>query len=184
MIALPQHRMTVPEFLRWAETQDRGRYELLRGEIVAMAPERIRHNLVKLNIAVALREAVRAAGLSCTVFTDGVTVVIGDDTAYEPDAAVQCEGKADLDGTVAEAPLIVVEVTSPSSEKTDAAGKLADYFTVETVQHYLIADPIRRLVVAHRRASSTIETRIVREGYLRLDPPGLDLAIGAFFELP
>jgi Uma2 family endonuclease len=31
-------RMTVPEFLAWAETQDSGRYELVRGEIVAMAP--------------------------------------------------------------------------------------------------------------------------------------------------
>jgi Uma2 family endonuclease len=36
-------RMTVPEFLAWAESQDQGRYELVRGEIVAMAPERLEH---------------------------------------------------------------------------------------------------------------------------------------------
>lgn len=31
-------RMTVAEFLDWASTQPRGRYELVQGEVVAMAP--------------------------------------------------------------------------------------------------------------------------------------------------
>ena len=47
MTAQPKQRMTVPEFLAWAAAQPRGRYELVRGEIVAMAPERARHNLVE-----------------------------------------------------------------------------------------------------------------------------------------
>ena len=43
--------MTVQEFLAWAAAQPRGRYELVRGEVVAMAPERALHNLVKLQCA-------------------------------------------------------------------------------------------------------------------------------------
>ncbi len=54
MTAVPKHRMTVAEFLPWAAAQDRGRYELVRGEVVAMAPERARHNIVKKSIARAL----------------------------------------------------------------------------------------------------------------------------------
>ena len=82
--------MTVPEFLVWAAAQPRGRYELVRGEVVAMAPERVRHNLVKLAVARSLSAAVARAGLPCTVFTDGMTVVIDNETSREPDAAVQC----------------------------------------------------------------------------------------------
>ena len=53
-IALPKQRMKVPEFLAWAEAQPQGRYELVNGEVLVMAPERVRHNLVKLAVARAL----------------------------------------------------------------------------------------------------------------------------------
>src|SRR5262245_54629268 len=110
-------RMTVAEFLDWASAQPRGRYELVRGEVVAMAPERQRHLLVKGAVFVALREAVNRAGLPCAVFPDGATVVIDNEHAREPDAAVQRGVAGDLDSMILEAPLIVVEVTSPSSER-------------------------------------------------------------------
>ena len=83
-------RMKVAEFLDWAAAQTRGRYELVRGEVVAMAPERARHSLVKGEVFLALKNAVKRAGLPCTVFPDGMTVVIDDEHAREPDAAVQC----------------------------------------------------------------------------------------------
>jgi Uma2 family endonuclease len=54
--------MTVAEFLDWASTQSRGRYELVRGEVVAMAPERALHNIVKSEVYVALRDAISAPG--------------------------------------------------------------------------------------------------------------------------
>ena len=91
--------MTVPEFLAWAAKQPRGRYELVRGEVVAMAPERARHNLVKAAVFRALRDAVARAGVPCTVFTDGMTVVTDNDNSREPDAAVQCGIATDLDST-------------------------------------------------------------------------------------
>jgi Uma2 family endonuclease len=180
---MPKQRMRVPEFLVWAEAQPRGRYELVRGEIVAMAPERARHNVVKGNAFRALHDAVSRAGLPCTVFTDGITVVIDDETAYEPDAAIQCGVALDLDSMVAEEPLVVVEVISPTSEQTDTTGKLADYFTVPSIAHYLVVDPHRRFVVQHARGQGgVIATRIVREGEeLTLDPPGLAFAAAELF---
>jgi hypothetical protein len=50
MTAQSKPRMTVAEFLAWAAAQPRGRYGLVRGEVVAMAPERARHNLMKLAV--------------------------------------------------------------------------------------------------------------------------------------
>ncbi|TMJ66323.1 MAG: Uma2 family endonuclease, partial [Alphaproteobacteria bacterium] len=95
MTAQSKRRMTVQEFLAWAAAQPRGRYELVRGEVVAMAPERARHNLVKAAVFRALSDAVARAALPCTVFTDGMTVVIDNEHSREPDAAVQCNVATD-----------------------------------------------------------------------------------------
>jgi hypothetical protein len=51
-----------------------------------------------------------------------------------------------------------------------------------SLQHYLVADLKRRLVLHHRRGEGTaIPTEIVREGSLMLDPPGLTLALSDIF---
>lgn len=58
-------RMTLPEFFTWAETQDKGRYELIRGEIVAMSPERAEQARSKATIWRALEASIKRAGLAC-----------------------------------------------------------------------------------------------------------------------
>jgi Uma2 family endonuclease len=177
MTAQQKQRMTVPEFLAWASAQPRGRYELVRGEIVAMAPERARHNIAKLAVARALSDAVARAGVPCTVFTDGMTVVIDNDTSREPDAAIQCGVATDLDSTILEAPLIVVEVASPSSERDDTGDKLVEYFSVPSIRHYLIVKPVKNVVIHHaRNETGDISTRIVTDGEISLVPPGMAVA--------
>src|SRR4029079_7589301 len=174
MTAQSKRRMTVPEFLVWAAAQPRGRYELVRGEVVAMAPERARHNLVKAAVFRALGDAVALAGLPCTVFTDGMTVVIDDEHSREPDAAVQCGVATDLDSMILQAPLIVVQVTSPSSERDATGDKLVQYFSVASIRHYLIVNPTKRVVIHHARdGDGPIATRIMSEGQLDLSPPGM-----------
>ena len=169
-------RMTVDQFLVWAEGQP-GRWELVDGEPVRMAPERARHNKIKYLVCRALDDAVAAAGLDCEVFTDGMTVQIDSETCYEPDAAVQCGLKQDLDSVALPSPLIVVEVASPSSSKIDTTTKLIDYFKVASVSHYLILVPERRTVIHHSRDAVTIRTETVIGGTLRLDPPAIVIAV-------
>ncbi|WBK00500.1 hypothetical protein [Methylocystis parvus] len=36
--------MTTGEFLAWVQSQPKGNFELFRGEIVSMAPERAKHS--------------------------------------------------------------------------------------------------------------------------------------------
>ncbi len=183
MTALPIEKMTSQAFLDWTSSQPKGRYELVDGEVVAMAPERVRHVIVKGNVFSALRQAIGDAGLPCMVFTDGASVVINEWTTYEPDATVQCGVTVDLDSMVAEKPMIVVEVTSPSSDARDNSSKLADYFTVPSILHVLIVDPVRKILIQHSRGSGTdLVTRIVHSHeVLRLDPPGIVLAADGFY---
>jgi Uma2 family endonuclease len=182
---LPKRRMKVPEFLAWAEAQPRGRYELVDGEIVAMASERVRHNLVKGAVFEALGNAVKAAALPCTVFTDGVSVVINEETTREPDASVQCGVEADPDALTIDAPLIVVEVASPSSERHDLGEMLIEYFSVPSIRHYLIVLPEKRTIVHHRRSEEgDIITRIAANGDIVLDPPGMTVPVAALLGPP
>jgi len=168
-------RMTRSEFRRWAEQQPKGRFERVAGEVVAMTPERIAHVELKNNIWRALDDAVRAAGLACQALGDGVTVEVDKDTDYEPDAVVNCGEKLDPDAIAAPNPVIVVEVLSPSTQSTDTGEKLADYFRLPSVQHYLIVGTRRREIIHHRRVGHGIETRIIGSGRIQLDPPGIGL---------
>lgn len=170
-------RMTRSEFRGWAERQPKGRFERVAGEVVAMAPERAGHARLKMRVWQVLDHAVRTAGLACEAFGDGVTVEIDNDTDYEPDAVVNCGDRLDPDAIAAPNPVVVVEVLSPCTRSTDAGAKLADYFRLPSVQHYLMVDTRRREIVHHRRAGDRIETRIVDAGPIALDPPGIAIAV-------
>jgi Uma2 family endonuclease len=178
-------RMTADEFLAWALDQPGGRYELAAGEVIAMAPERAGHALVKLEAARALQDAVAAAGLPCQVFPDGMAVQIDEATVFEPDASVRCGPSLPEDAVVFSDPLIVLEVLSPSSRAQDSGAKLEAYFRLPSVRHYLIVNTGTRSVIHHASGEDgAIATRIHdghAGGELRLDPPGLLLRPADFF---
>jgi Uma2 family endonuclease len=183
MQTLPSHKMTVDEFLPWAEAQERGNYELHDGEVIAMSPERAVHWKVKFNVAFSLRNAIMAAGLECHAVPDGATVRISPRTAFEPDALVYCGGEVADNSLEVPNPLIVVEVLSPGTQVTDLRDKLRGYFTVPSVHHYLIVDPEKQMVIHHARGEGDdLKTRLVSTGELRLDPPGLTVTAASFFE--
>ena len=184
-------QMTVDEFLLWAEGEE-GRWELHDGvpvmissaAAVMMSPERAAHIRTKFSAAKALDGAVVTAGLPCEVFADGMAVRIDAGTTFEPDASVVC-GPRRPDETIAiDNPVIVVEVLSPSTAAIDHGRKLSGYFSILSVQHYLILDPERRVVIHHKRGSGdAIETRVLTGGDVRLDPPGFEVAVEALFPL-
>jgi len=182
MTALTKPRMTVDEFLAWAMTQP-ARYELHRGEVYVMSPENAGHAEIKFAIQRVLLAAISATGLSCYVLPDGMTVRIDDETAYEPDAIVYCGPKIARAAVEVANPLVVVEVLSPSTRSVDLSVKLAHYFRLPSVAHYLIVDPAQPMIIHHSRsgAGDTILTRVVTEGAIKLDPPGLELAVADIY---
>jgi Uma2 family endonuclease len=183
MTALPKHKMNVDEYLAWAQGRP-GRFELFAGTVYAMTPERAGHAQVKYAVQTALLSAIRRAGVACHMLPDGMTVRIDDDTAHEPDALVYCGQQLPAFAVEVSNPMIVVEVLSPSTRSIDASAKLAGYFRVAAVQHYLIVDPDKRLAVHHARGDAdVIATRIVRAGRLRLEPPGIELGVDELFRI-
>jgi Uma2 family endonuclease len=181
MTALPKHKMTVDEYLAWAQGKP-GRFELYAGVVYAMTPERAGHATVKFAVQMALRTAIRRSGVLCHMLPDGMTVRIDADTTHEPDALVYCGQMLPDSAVEVPNPMIVVEVLSPSTRHIDASAKLAGYFRIRDVQHYLIVDPDQRLVIHHARGEAgMVATRIIHDGRIVLDPPGIDIAVEELF---
>lgn len=181
-VALP-NRLTVDEFLVWSVQQERGRYELHDGVVIVQQPQNVAHLRLKKRIVELLDKAVLAASIPFYVFPDGATVRIAPRTAYEPDALVAPLPMPDDSSLEVPNPVIVVEVLSPGSVKRDLVDKVAGYFQVPSIAHYLVIDPEEKTVIWHRRASGGgIEPPLVmKDGTLRLDPPGIAIDVMAVF---
>lgn len=181
MAAPAKKPMTAAEFLQWADETQRKRCELVRGEVIAMAPERAEHSRIKARIWRALADAVERTGANCEAFIDSLGVAIDDYTVYEPDALVNCGDAVAPDSLLATSPVVVVEVISPSSRSLDTNAKLSDYFRVPTIAHYLVIDSKRRLVLHYSRDGDRIAIAFVKEGAIALAPPGLSIEIADIF---
>jgi Uma2 family endonuclease len=168
--------LTRDEFRRWVEGR-KERYERISGEPVAMSPERAQHVRVKNRMWAALDRAIREEGLDCEALGDGITIEVDAETDYEPDAVVNCGPRLGPDEVAVTNPVVVVEVLSPSTQSIDSSDKLADYFRVPSIQHYLIVRARRPEIIHHWRSGTEIVSRIVNVGTIRLDPPGISIAI-------
>jgi Uma2 family endonuclease len=182
----PDLRMSRDDYRRWAEAQACGRFERIDGVVVAMAPERASHADRKALIWLALRQAVAAAGLPCHVYPDGMTVEV-DDSDFEPDVVLHCGERLPGDANAVSDPMVIVEVLSPSTRGDDLTRKLVAYFRLPSVRHYLVFWADRPQVIHHRRRDDgqgddgRIETRMMMDGEVTLDPPGIAITVAEVY---
>jgi Uma2 family endonuclease len=169
--------LTVEQYLKKYEGVE-GRYELVDGQVLKMASETARHVRAKKRISRAFDKAVAEAKLNCEVFDDGMTIKIDKYTAREPDLSVQCAPKVDDNSLVLDNPLVVVEVVSPSSEFRDVYRKQIEYFSVPSIQHYIIVDQFKKVVLHNKRTGKdSFQTKIMGRGLIDLDPPGFRVSV-------
>ena len=181
MSVVAKEKLSADQFLVWAEAQE-GRWELYDGAAVAMSPERVAHAETKDQSVKALARAIESARAPCRALPDGLGVRINQRTIFEPDTLVYCGPRLPPEAIEVPNPIIVVEVLSPSTAARDHGAKLTGYFSLPGLSHYLIIDPERRVLIHHKRGQGDIiETRILTEGLLRLDPPGIATPVADMF---
>jgi Uma2 family endonuclease len=183
MTAIPKQKMTIAEFLNWADALPGDcRYELDRGVPVAMAPGTAQHVRAIMAAANALSAAVKSARLPCEVFVDGPGVQVDNKTAYIPDVSLNCGERLPDDARFLTNPIAVIEILSAPAQRMDKHVKLNGYFTAGSIRHYAVVDLADRIVFHHRRGENgLILTAILREGDLVLDPPGLTIPLSDMF---
>ncbi len=179
---LAQKLMTAEEFAVWAEARPEKHWELFEGVPKLQPPQNLGHGRTVQNIALLLYGAPQPAGRKLFAATRGLLVKAGPHTAFEPDV-VAFSGHMDDYEIIVPEPLIVAEVLAANTQRTDLTVKIAGYFNVPSIEHYVIADWEARELIHHRREGTGIALPvIVREGVLRLDPPGIGIALAEVFK--
>lgn len=180
--ALAQKSMSVEEFAVWAEAQPEKHWELFEGIPELQQSQNWGHARHIRRIDRLVEDEIAAKGLPLFVGGQGLVVKASPNTAFEPDILI-FEGPMGDRDIVATAPVIVFEVLSPSTERKDLTVKLAGYFNVPTIAHYVIVDwEARELIHYARRGDAVSLPAMLREGELRLDPPGIGLALADVFK--
>jgi Uma2 family endonuclease len=127
-------RMTKAEFLHWVQEQE-GRFELVDGRVVMQAGGTQRHSWIAARFITAF--STRLDPAAWAVGTADLAVEIGEDIRF-PDVVVE---RLIGDGTALSTgkPVVLVEVTSGSSEETDSGVKLDQYTSLTSLECYIVA---------------------------------------------
>ena len=150
-MGLPIAKWTLAEFIEWENAQP-DRHEFYRGEVFAMVGGRRSHGVVVGNLMRELGN--RLKGSPCRAFSESMKLQVADDTLLYPDVFVTCDRDDLRTEMIFRAPLLVVEVLSPTTQAYDRSRKFALYRQLPSLREYLLVDPETRDVQAfHRNAA-------------------------------
>lgn len=173
-----QNLMTLDEFLAWEREQPE-RYEFADGVVVMMTGGSLAHVMIATNILTALRQTLRGSG--CRPFGSPAKVLANGKIRY-PDVSVTCQtidGRSDI----VPDPVLIIEVISPSTERTDRGITKLDYFATTSILQYAIVEQEERLVDLYTRtAEGWVNELVTDAAVLRLSSVGVEVALDTIYE--
>jgi Uma2 family endonuclease len=176
-------KLTFEEFQKLPEREGTI-YELDEGELLMEPSPAIRHNLVRQRIALKLMQFVESGRLG--IVLEEMDFRLSPDTVRNPDVAFISSSHAenlDVDRSPVDgAPVLAIEVISPSNTAQDMVKKTQQYLNAGS-QIVWIIYPSLRLAESH----SSSGTRQIREpGLLRAEEllPGFPLSLTYVFDGP
>ncbi|MYC07901.1 MAG: Uma2 family endonuclease [Chloroflexi bacterium] len=143
--------MTADELL--AMPDDGYRYELIRGELIKMAPAGHVHGREGNRVNVRLSMHVYENGLGETYLAEtGFVLTRSPDTVLAPDASFvrreRVEEVGDVPGYFPGPPDLAVEVISPNDRLTEVAAKVADWLDHGTLM-VIVVNPRNHTAQVH-----------------------------------
>jgi Uma2 family endonuclease len=174
-----ERRWTVEEFLAWDDGTDR-RYELVGGQIVAMAPPSEAHAAIVANLTLRIAGQLRPPRRVLNEF--GVRLPDRDDSLYQFDRAVTCTAADPTRRYIAE-PEMIVEVLSPSTALHDRGRKLDHYRQLPSLKEVLlVASEERRVQHWRRQGTRWVVDDLIGDADLRLVTVADRIPLGAIYE--
>ena len=160
------------------ETAADSKHEYVAGEVFAMAGASKRHGTLALNAAISIRQQLR--GQPCAVFMADMKVRVKADSAYYyPDVVATCDLSdlsPDAPKDFLQAPKLVVEVLSDSTESVDRREKLLSYRRLPSLVEYVLIDQNKAWVEVFRRTPAGWTQDIYEAGEtVQLASVGVDL---------
>lgn len=127
------------------------RHEYVEGEVYAMAGASDNHSRIVINLTTNF--SVHLRDCDCEPFSNDIKVQVTRNVYYYPDVLVSCEENP-ADAHFRNNPVLIVEVTSPSTKNIDRREKLLFYQQIPSVHEYAIIDQHRVSIELHRRQPS------------------------------
>jgi Uma2 family endonuclease len=140
-------RLSVDEYLE-AEKDNAVRHEYVDGQIYAMAGASDRHNRIAINFTNPLDDPLVDGPRE--VFIADMKVWVSETVFYYPDVVVACDGP-DADPYYRAQPRLIIEVSSPATERIDRSEKLLAYKRVRSLKEYVIVSQDRVRIEVFRR---------------------------------
>jgi Uma2 family endonuclease len=168
--------LSVDEYLN-AEKDSPVRHEYVDGQIFAMAGASDRHNRIAGNFYKRLDDHLGDG--PCEAFISDMKVWVSEFVFYYPDVVIACDGPG-ADAYYRKQPRLIIEISSPGTERTDRSEKLVAYKQVKSLKEYVIVSQDRvRIEVCRRgrggRWSWVVLTELSDE--LRLESVGLTITL-------
>jgi Uma2 family endonuclease len=146
-------RFSVDEWRKLERSSHDIKHEYIDGQVYARSGGSLAHGRIGLNVCMVLESALLAKGKPCFVYNSDVATRLSSRRYTYPDASVTCDER-DLpasDKTEVQAPRVIVEVLSDSTEAYDRGRKFGYYRACPTVQEYLIvATNYQTVEIYHR----------------------------------
>ena len=142
--------MTAAELLEMPD--DGYRYELVKGELIRMAPAGYEHGVRTIELTSPLHVHVKAndLGVVCAAET-GFVLSQNPDTVRAPDIAFISRERAEKVGMVkgywVGAPDLAVEVVSPGDTKREVEKKVAEWLEAGTRMVWVVSPKLRTITV-------------------------------------
>ncbi|GAC1352100.1 MAG: Uma2 family endonuclease [Polyangiales bacterium] len=183
MTAASRPRFTVEEYVR-LEDHANVKHEYFDGQIFAMAGGTPEHAAMASAIIIALGAQLR--GRPCRVYTSDVRVrVIATGLNTYPDVTVVCghEEHDVEDKNALTNPVVLVEITSDSSEKYDRGDKLESYKRIPSLEEVVLVSHRERKIAVYRRAQGWLHDEVTT-GAIELSSIRCSLDVEELFRNP
>jgi Uma2 family endonuclease len=151
-LAKLKNRIGIEEYIEGEELSET-RHEYIYGEVYAMAGASDKHNVIIGNIFGNLWTHLRNA--SCQPFSENMKLKADAATFYYPDVMVACDETPES-VYYREEPILLVEVLSPSTARTDRHEKLTVYKNIPSLQEYLIVWQDKIYIELHQRQADNL----------------------------
>jgi len=143
-------KISVEDYLE-SEKNSALKREFVDGEVYAMAGASDNHARVAGDIYTALAIHLRTS--PCEPFASDIKVRVSRKVYYYPDILVSCEQSPE-DAHYRNEPVLIIEVTSPSTARTDRSEKLLYYLQMPSLLEYVVVDQHKMNVEVHRRQNA------------------------------
>jgi Uma2 family endonuclease len=150
------------------------KHEWVDGQLFQMAGGSDRHNRLAVRLAALLE-----INSECLIYANDMKLVVPAGVGYYPDVMVLCEGEdTPLYKTK---PCLLVEVLSDRTEATDRGEKLHNYFTLPSLQAYVLLSQREPRTEIYRREAGRWVYEMFEEGTFRLPCVELEVEMAELY---